>query len=143
MKKLFYIILAVVIIVLFFIFFKRGMNIENMKRQELRYIELPQEIQKLLYDLSDGNAGSLLNENLIILDKKDNYKLEVKKTGPWVDYSLLKNEDGSLEIKIPRGFPHPYIIYKNKMYLSKDYNVVSRNNYENIINSSYYEYTIK
>ncbi len=142
MRKLSYIFLFLIAVLLFFLFYKRGTNIEDMNRQELTYRELPQEIQKLLHSVSAGN-NSLLNENLIILDKKDNYKLEVVKTGPWVDYSILKKKNGSVEIRIPRGFPHPYIIYKNKVYLSKDYNVINRNNYENIIKSSYYEYVLE
>ena len=141
MKKKLYIILAVILVLIFF-FYKRGMSIESMKHRELKYKELPQELQKLLYEVSNGNT-SLPNESLIVLDKKDVYKLEVKKTGPWVDYSLLRKEDHSLEVRIPRGFPHPYIIYNDKIYLSKDYNVISRNNYENIIKSLYHEYAIK
>lgn len=142
MNKLVYLILVVVIVVLIFIIFKQGINIKNFKSKQLTYNELPSEIRSLLSDIASGNANSLVNENLIVLDEMNVYNLEIKKTGPWTDYSLLRNQNTGAKIKIPRGFPHPYIIYKKKIYLSKDYNVIRRSNYGNIIKSLYYEYSI-
>lgn len=119
-----------------------GVNIEKLQHRELAYRELPNAVQKLLIDISDGNS-SLSNMNIMVLDKTNNYNLVVVKTGPWVDYSLLERDDRNMKFRIPRGFAHPFILYNNKMYLSKDYNIISLNNYNNMTISLYHEFVLE
>ncbi|QFG53240.1 hypothetical protein [Chryseobacterium sp.] len=131
-----------VLLLLFCFSCKSEVNIENFSHRELKYTQLPVEIKILIRDISEGE-NNLIDNNLIVLGETTNYELEVVKTGPWVAHSLLHKKGQNSAIKIPRGFPHPYIIYNNRLYFPTNYNIISRNNYENIISSSYLEYMLE
>lgn len=125
----------------FSVFYKKGKSIERLDHRELGFKELPNELQRGLIDISN-NKRNKENGSLMILDEAKEYKLEVVETGPWTDYFLLKDLSTEKQYRIPREAADPYIIYKNKLYIPREYNIVGTNT-KAIYTVLYDEYILK
>ncbi|WP_327985108.1 hypothetical protein [Bergeyella porcorum] len=138
MKKIIYIVASIVFLVFFLItFFKEGKNIDDLKQEELSYKQLPKEVKKELQNIFLKGY----TDDIIVIETGQ-YKKSIVKTGPWIDYVLLENTNTKALYRIARDLPYPYIIYRNKLYLSKHHNVIMINS-NNIFLSNYIEYILE
>lgn len=138
MKKNIYIVASIGLLVFFvLIFFKKGQNIDNLKQEELTYKQLPEEVKEELQNIFLNGY----TDDIIVIETGQ-YKKSIVKTGPWIDYVLLENTNTKAIYRIARDLPNPYIIYRNKLYLSKHHNVIMINS-NNIFLSNYIEYILE
>jgi hypothetical protein len=76
---------------------------------------------------------------LIPIDQNSRYELLTKKTGPFVDYQLIKDKEENVKYKVPYGKAFPYVIFENQLFIAKDYNV---SNIRKAKSSGYEKYTL-
>jgi hypothetical protein len=100
-------------------------KVNNLEYRKVRFEDLPTRVKDLYYDPTDfmddyGNVTSLVS-----LDDTNEFELETINTwiGPWVAYEKLIDISNGISYRIDKGMPHPFVIYKNKLYLTNKFNV--------------------
>ncbi len=100
-------------------------RISLMSCEELTYNQLPRGVQE---SLSMYPLDSLFEKGgMLLINKNDSnrYKCESVLTGPWTDYHKIIDTQKNITYRIERLIPHPYIIYKEKLYIADKYNYLS------------------
>jgi hypothetical protein len=132
-----------------------GINVKKLEHRDLGFQELPKPVQKVLEDPSefkikdDGIYKTDDIQNLIVLDINKKYKdssVSYYPFGPesWVKYRLLIDLNKNKKYKLPRKPSRPYIIYDNRLYIPKEYNIIATlNNIGPIHTIKYDEYILK
>lgn len=104
-------------------------NVSKLERSEVSFLDLPNEVQSFFNDPSKYKFHSKIEENLgirqIVCLDVDNFEVKTIKTiiGPWVSYEKLIDTKNNISYKINYEIPWPYVIYKNKLYLTDKYNI--------------------
>lgn len=135
------ILIGIIIIISFLsvTFFNGEINIDSLNYKEISYNLLPNEVKKELQNIYlKGYNNDIITINI----DEGSYIKKVKKTGPWVDYILLENTKNKYTYRIPTKYPYPYIIYNNKLYLSKNHNAIMINS-NDIFLTKYIQYILK
>ncbi|MDR6969256.1 hypothetical protein J2X31_003283 [Flavobacterium arsenatis] len=108
-------------------------SINSLKKDVIKFDELPIEVQKYLinpsgYSLDSSDSSNFGVYYFICLDSVCVYEAETitTKIGPWVDYIKLKDNKNNISYKIDQGRPTPYIVFDKKLYLSQDFNPLSK-----------------
>ena len=120
-----YTLLIVVFFLVGCIGFDYDHRISFMSSKDLRFKELPVDVQNCLLKYASDPDPDI--PDLLVVNKADStrFRYEVKETGPWIDYLKIIDSKKNIVYRIERGTPHPYIIYKDKLYLADEYNFVT------------------
>ena len=98
-------------------------QIDDMPSRTLTYNELPKEVQTYLSRSTD--FCEVTQETLLFVNESDrnDYRLETIDAiiGPWIIGERLLNNKKNTEYKIAQGTPGPYILYKNRLYIPRDF----------------------
>lgn len=98
-------------------------QIDDMPSRTLTYNELPIEVQTYLSESKD--FWDVTQEDLLFVNESDRneYRLETIDAiiGPWIIGERLINNKKNTEYKIAQGTPSPYILYKNRLYIPRDF----------------------
>lgn len=113
-----------------------------LKSKEMKFNELPKEIQVFLKGHSKNNSWV----DLLCVSSADTAFYQTEEVlnpivSSWVLYSKLKDKKRNKCYHIPRGIPYPYIIYKDKLYISSLYNIMGCS--ELFLNATYTEYELE
>lgn len=115
-------------------------NITSLKKKTLKYEELPFEVKKYLANLPKCEDYDMF----LFVDSADtmNYieKTVETLTGPWVDYEKIIDKRKDISYRINQGVPSPYIVFRNKLYISDRYDILCGNS---IVKAIYTEYQLK
>jgi hypothetical protein len=119
---------------------KNYYNLKELKHEKIKFNDLPKDIKIYLKNQSDYQLDiqSMLVE--LPINKKKNYSLETINTliGPWVSYEKLLDKENNLFYKIDQGTPSPYIVFKNKLYIPKMFNIYTTLDDFNIVEFTCY-----
>jgi hypothetical protein len=119
-----------IIMVLFFSFFfscsSNICDIEKLDKAKIDFDKLPQLVKDTLLELSKPKHYFEDKADLLNLD--GNYKLKIKKIGPWIDYLLIIDATNNEKYKLKRGLGKPFVIYDSHLYISDDLNMLVVNN---------------
>lgn len=113
-----------------------------LKNKELTYKELPMEVKKCLANKLE--SFDITDSYILFVNESDssNYKAESVGYiwGPqsWIAYIKLIDIKKNIVYRINRDVSEPYIIFENRLYIPKEYNI--RWNYDKIL---YNEYELK
>lgn len=120
-----YTLLIVVFFLVGCIGFDYDHRISFMSSKDLRFTELPVDVQNCL--LKYASDPDLYIPHLLVVNNADStrFRLEVKKIGPWIDYMKVIDSQKNIAYRIERTIPFPYIIYKDKLYLADEYNFMT------------------
>lgn len=97
-------------------------NINNVSKNEIgvySFEELPKDVQEIFTGKVISNDQSILTN----LDTLSKYKIEVVKTGPYTDYYVLIDENTNSKFKIDYGEAFPFVVFRDTLYIAKQYNV--------------------
>lgn len=119
MKKL----LLFLILFIFAVCISCDKQIYDLPSKTLTYNELPIEVQTYLSESKD--FWDVTQEDLLFVNESDRneYRLETIDAiiGPWIIGERLINNKKNTEYKIAQGTPSPYILYKNRLYIPRDF----------------------
>ena len=91
-------------------------KIKRLPHKELSYEELPDSVRSFLYTESSSH---MIIDEILFVDSIDSsiYHLESVEMGPWTDYYKLIDINKEITYRIEYSYYHPYIIWKNKLYI--------------------------
>ncbi len=102
---------------------RRIHHIHGLESRIFSFDELPPTVADVFRHTKKyetiGNRGLLIS-----LDTTNIYKLEVEKTGPWVDYSVITKND-EMRFKVPYGKAYPYVIHNNELFIPDRYSIAN------------------
>lgn len=108
-------------------------SVSGLKKDEIRYSELPIEVKKYLLNPSSYRDDPSDDTDFdvyyfICLDSISFYEVETINTiiGLWVDYIKLKDNKNNLSYRIDLGMATPYIVFDEKLYICKDFNPLTK-----------------
>jgi hypothetical protein len=102
-------------------------KISSLKQDKVNFDDLPNPVKSFYNDPSDFMDDYRNVANLVNLDAKNRFRLETVDTwiGPWVAYEKLTDISNGISYRIDQGKPHPFVVYKSKLYLTDKFNVFS------------------
>jgi hypothetical protein len=133
-------ILFILIPIVFASCSSREYNLNRLENRQLKFSELPTDVQMYLSRLPRcGESNMLL---FVEISDTTNYSLETIRTiiGPWVDYEKLIDKRKGFSYKINQGIPSPYIIFRNKLFIPDRFNILCG---ESVFEAKYTEYQLK
>lgn len=103
-------------------------RLSKLPTRELTYEKLPKEVQASLAVSDYDSICFAINAKqlLMLVDSNDynKYKYETVVFGPWIVYNKIIDTQKANVYRVEQGTPHPYIIYKGKLYLANDFNFI-------------------
>ncbi len=111
-------------------------RITKLEKQSFKYDELPDEIKFFIGNPSEYKSIKSEYNNstsIFCLDESCNYSVRSKETGPWIDYSILTDNNKKITYRVEREIPTPYIIFQNKLYFMTEYNLLRSIKNEEVI----------
>lgn len=113
-----------------------------LKKETLAYKELPMEVKKCLVEKLD--SFDITSNYILYVNDSDSSNYEAESVGTfwgpqsWIAYIKLTDVRKNIVYRINRDASGPYIIFENKLYIPKEYNI--RWTYDKIL---YDEYILK
>jgi hypothetical protein len=100
-------------------------NINQLNNEKVKFKDLPVKIAEYITTPTDYQND--INTMLLVLPKEEvgYYRLETINTwiGPWVSFEKLIDVRKNVSYKIDQGYPGPYIVFRNKLYIPNSYNM--------------------
>lgn len=126
MKKIKYLFYSLV--VCFCVFRNWDYRLVLLPYKSLTFSELPKEVQASLSVSDYDSICFAINakHSLMLVDTNDynRYTYETVVFGPWVVYNKIIDTQKANVYRVEQGTPHPYIIYKDKLYIADDFNFI-------------------
>lgn len=97
----------------------------------MNFLELPEEVQSFFNDPSDfrhitEDGYEYGFKEFICLDDDKDYVFETKTTfvESWIAYYKIIDSRKKVTYRVDYENPSPFIVFKNKLYLQNEYNVL-------------------
>lgn len=107
-------------------------RLSSLKKCELKYQDLPDDVRTILYSSAVGMEE---RNRLLFVNPADSSRYQFKIVesafvSSWIAYYKLIDTDKNIVYRIEQGVPEPYIIDSktNKLYIPSDYILLSRIN---------------
>ena len=100
-------------------------KITKMPSRTLTYKQLPAKLQKCLSDYDSHLIHS--TDDILLCDNNDSNRYQCEAVHPvlgskaWIDYIKLIDTSNNIVYRIELETPHPYIIYKDKLYVPDNF----------------------
>ena len=100
-------------------------RISRMPCRTLSYKQLPTRVQESLTAFGSGLIDDV--DGILLCDNNDSNRYQCEAVHPvlgskaWIDYIKLIDTSNNIVYRIELETPHPYIIYKDKLYVPDNF----------------------
>jgi len=133
-------VISIISLLLFNSCAKQNYNVSDLQSEKLNYRDLPTEVQEFLNNPRAEKYkqytadGTLIELNDMICLECDDYIFETvfsSIVSSWVDYYKLIDLEDNKIYRINHGHNyHPFIVFKDKLYISTEYDSLDTENLE-------------
>ncbi|TKG88124.1 hypothetical protein EYV94_27555 [Puteibacter caeruleilacunae] len=105
-------------------------KIDDFEKEEVAFTKQPDCIKEIYLSPKKSMSHKDLKYNFCFLINLDSnkYTHESVKTlvGPWISHYRIEDVNRNIVYKISHPNPHPFIIFKDKLYIPTEYNSLVR-----------------